>query len=81
MAGHGRSVEDPSFVSGIKGHKMDELIKARVKPEIAYDGKPIPNTVALRYFLLNSSLLKFELYGHINQPKSRKVADPQPIVT
>ena len=46
--------QDPTFVSGIKGHKMDEMIKPRVKPEIAYDGKPIPNSVALRYFLVNS---------------------------
>lgn len=73
--------QDPSFASGIKGYKMDELIKPRVKPEIALDGQPIPNSVALRYFLVNSSMLKQELYGDINQPKSRKVADPQPIVT
>ena len=74
--------QDPRFISGIKGHKMDEMIKPRVKAEIGHDGREIPGSVALRYFLLNSGLLKLELYGQINQPKARTTVEaPEPIVT
>ena len=74
--------QDPRFVSGIKGHKMDAMITPRVKPVIGHDGKPIPNSVAAKYFLLNSGLLKLELYGQINQPKARTTVEaPEPVVT
>lgn len=74
--------QDPRFVSGIKGHKMDAMITPRVKPEIGRDGRPVPGSVAAKYFLLNSGLLKLELYGQINQPKARTTVEtPEPVVT
>ncbi len=74
--------QDPMLVSGSRGHKQDEMIRPRIKAEIGYDGKPIPDSVALRYFLLSSDFFKLELYNLLNRARPQPSGEvPTPVIT